>query len=1034
MFARPDISIPFIFLLAAIPYTVLGLYAWRRRPAVAVAPFAWAMLGMSIWAFAYGLEIFSPYIPIKLFFVQVEYIGIVMAPVYMLFFAFEYTGNSHLLTRRNQTLIWVIPVLTLILVWTGSYHSLMWEVKGLESASGLLLLSLQFGPFFWIHTIYSYLLIAVATIMLVIELIRQPGIYRAQISFVILSIAAPFIGSVIYVLGIGPIPNLDLTTLFLLPTALGLFWAILKYRLLEVLPPEHISVIKNMKDGVIVVNSQQRILYLNPTAEELLEREDDEAIGQPLSQVSRKFHDSLLPYLGVGEQRVEIKVFDGDQPKVYEVTVSPIAKMQTSRSANGSDQMIILHDVTQRKEAEFALTRRESIMSAISYAAECFLKASAWEQNITDVLEKLGRAADVSRVFVVMNYTDDNKVIYSSLCYEWTAPGIQAQIKNPAFQHVPLREAGFGRWEKSLSNGEAIYGLVKNFPDEEKSLFEVLGSLSAATIPIFTQNQWWGFLMFDECREERVWNTTEIEAFHAAASIFGSAETRTLAEQKIIRRQRALSLLHKIVEVSLRAEAVNDLAQVVVDRLGELIHADGCFMTLWDAENKLPIPLAAYGPPKDEYGTYAPEPGTVTFTRSALELNRTLVVEDTASTPYADQRIIQFFPSKSVLVLPLKANKKDLGAIILAFNKLHEFQKDEIEISEQAAALIALALEKFQAVEEAKRRADTSETLRKASMEIAAKLEMEQAVNHILEQLSQVIPYDSASVQMLENSDMVIIGGHGWENLSEVIGTRFPVPGDNPNTVVIETGEPYYLPDAGKVFSQFKEAPHNHIRSWLGVPLLIGGKAIGLLAIDSAETDDFKKEDIEIAMEFANQVAIVLENARIYQEAQTQAVIDPLTELYNRRGLLHMGRIEFENSTQANKKFSAIMADIDHFKKINDTYGHEAGDEILRQFALQCKKCVRDRDLVGRYGGEEIVILLPNTDLYSGALVANRLRKTIADSFVNLTEDIVINITVSLGLACIDENTTTLDSLINRADQAMYVAKNNGRNRVEISK
>lgn len=224
MFARSDFYIPFIFLLAAIPYTLLGLYAWRRRPAVAVAPFAWTMLGMSIWAFAYGLEIFSPYIPIKLFFVQVEYIGIVIAPVYMLFFAFEYTGNSHLLTRRNQTLIWAIPVLTLILVWTSSYHNLMWEVKGLMTSSGLLLLSLQFGPFFWIHTTYSYLLMAVATIMLIMELIQQPGIYRAQISFVILSIAAPFIGSVIYVLGIGPIPNLDLTTLFFLPTALGLFW------------------------------------------------------------------------------------------------------------------------------------------------------------------------------------------------------------------------------------------------------------------------------------------------------------------------------------------------------------------------------------------------------------------------------------------------------------------------------------------------------------------------------------------------------------------------------------------------------------------------------------------------------------------------------------------------------------------------------------------------------------------------------------------------------------------------------------------
>lgn len=1032
MFARPDIYVPLIYTIAAFPYALLGLYAWRKRPAVAVTPFAWAMVGMSIWAFTYGLEIFFPSIPVKLFFVKIEYIGIIMTPVFMLFFAFEYTGNNHLLTRRSRILLWAIPILTLLLVWTSGNHSLMWEVKGLTETQGLLLLSLQYGPVFWIHVIYSYALLIVTAVIFVIELIQRPGIYRVQVSFVILSIASPFIGSVIYVLGIGPVPNLDLANLFFLPTALGLFWAIRKYRLLEVLPPEHISVIKNMKDGVIVLNAQHRILYLNPSAEKLVNRNEHEVIGQPLAHVSRTFHESLLPHLGAGEHRAEIRIMDGDQAKVYEATVSPIQALQASPPPSGTDRMVILHDVTHRKEVEFALFRRESIMSAISFAAERFLKASAWELNIPEVLEKLGQAADASRAFVVVNYTDDEKVTHSSLCYEWTAPGIEPQIRNPALQHVPLRKAGFGRWEKSLSNGEAIHGLVRNFPDEEKPFFKPLGSLSVVAIPIFAQTQWWGFLMFDECRGEREWTTTELEAFHAAASIFGSAETRARAEQKVIRRQHALSLLHNIVEVSLQAEAVKDLAQIVVDRLGKLIDADGCFMTLWDEKNKVPIPISAYGPPNDVYASYKPKTGDLTFTKSALELNRTLVVEDTAITPYADPDIIQQFPAKSVLVLPLKAAQKSLGAVILAFNKHHEFKKDEIDISEQAAALIALALEKFQAVEEAKLRADTSETLRKAGLAIVEKLEMDQTVSHILEHLNRVIPYDSASVQLLEEdgSQLKIIGGSGFPMLKEVLEMRFPIPGDNPNTIVIQTGKPHIIGDAPSMYPEFREKQNAHIHSWLGVPLIAQNKIIGLLSIDSKEVDKFTDKDAELAATYVSQVAIVLENARIHQETQTQAITDPLTGIYNRRGLYQLGEFEFQRSRRINRPFSAMMLDIDRFKKVNDQYGHATGDQILHQLAQHCLKNSRTTDLVGRYGGEEFVMLLTETNLETAHMIAERLREGIAvKPFQTESGDFFITSSIGVSEA---KHSDTLNTLIERADAALYQAKNAGRNRVVV--
>lgn len=1031
MSVHSDIFIPLIYIIAAIPYALLGLYAWRRRPAVAVTPFAWAMLGMSIWTFTYGLEIFFPQTPVKIFFVQIEYIGIVSAPVFMLFFAFDYTGNRHLLTERVRMLIWTIPAIVLLAVWTNETHRLMWDMETVINTHGLTLLLVRYQLLFWIHTLTSYGMMAVAFVLLVTELVQRPGIYRNQITFVVLSVASPVIGSIIFVLGLGPIPNLDLAPLFFLPTALGLFWAILKYRLLEVLPTEHLTVMKNMKDGVVVLNAQHRILYINPTAETLLGINEEKGIGQPLSQLAEKVHQKLTPFLAGGEHTAEVPFEIGSQTKIFEVSVAPVSSLKSQPNPGASDIMISLHDVTQRKEAEDVLNRRETIMSAISNAAEQFLKDSSWERNIPEVLAKLGRAADVSRVYVVMNYKHQDDVIYSSMCYEWVAPGIPSQINNPNFQHVSLTKVGFDRWKDLLSEGNRVCGLVKNFPTAERKFIVPLGSLSLAAIPIFVGIKWWGFIVFDECREERIWTETELEAFHIASNIFGAAESRALAEQQMLRRQRSSNLLHGIVKVSLEAENIDDMAQIVVNRLGELIAADGCFLTMWDDAAKVTIPIAAYGMSNEVYAAIKPAPGDRTFTESVLQQGQTLIVEDVEKTNYADPNVTQNFPSKSALVLPLIGNKKKLGAVILAFNKYHNFQKEEIAISEQAAALIALAIEKFQAVEAAKRRADTSEILRKATVAIAEKLEMDQAVSHIFEQLNQVVPYDSASVQLLEGDELLIVGGHGWDNAEQILGLRFPINGDNPNHMVMETGKPYYLPEARNAYKKFSEPPHDHIRSWLGVPLIVQDKIIGLLAIDSAQPNHFKEEDINTAMEFGNQVAIALENARIFRETQTQAITDALTGVYNRRGLFELGEYEFERARRINRPFSIMMFDIDHFKQVNDEHGHSVGDQVLHYLARRCQQNSRTTDLITRYGGEEFVLLLPETNLDAAYMIAERLRQSIMN-MPFITDAGSMHITVSVGVSEAN-NTDTLTSLIDKADVALYKAKHNGRNCVVVS-
>ncbi len=1017
-----------IYLIAAIPYAWLGLYAWRRRPAVAVTPFAWAMLALSVWSFAYSLEIFSRDLQSKLFIVNIEYIGIVSVPMYLLFFALEFTGKSHLLTRRSKLLIGGLPLLTLLLVWTNDFHHLMWTAETISTFNGLELLNVRFGIFFWVHAIFSYILVGFTNILLIIELLQRPRIYRIQISFIILGMLIPTLGNLLFIVGINPIKDLDVTPLFFLPTAIGLSWAIIKYRLLEVLPPEHLTVLKTMKDVVVVLNPQHRISYINPVAETLFNRTEDEVLGQPLAQVSGLYAQKFSPYLTGKENRAEITIGQGKQAQVFELTASPVSSLENPMKSTIPDIMVILHDITARKETELALSRRESIMSAISLAAEQFLKESSWEHNVPGVLETIGQAAHVSRVFVAMNYKDEDGIIFSSLCYEWADAKVQPQIQNPLLQHVPLRTSGLERWEKYLSRGLPLYGKTSEFPQQEQEFLKQIGSLSVAAMPIIVDSQWWGFIMFDECSHERTWTSTELEALQITANIFGSAESRARTEQKLIRRQHTLNLLHELVGISLQSHNIKDMSQIIVERLGELIHADGCFLTMWDDANQRTIPVAAYGPFAETYASIEVKPGEHTFTEAALKRGSTLVIEDTQSTLYADQRFIKSFPSRSVLALPLIAMKQKLGGIMISFDNLHTFQLEEIQICEQAAALIALSLEKFKALEQAQRRADRSESLRKASVAVTEMLELDEAVNQILAQLNQVVPYDSASVQMLDGDELEIIGGRGWDNTEDVIGIRFQIPGNNPNSVVIETGKPYHLPETWKVYEAFKSSPHDHIRSWLGVPLIAQDRTIGLLAIDSSEANHFTEENISIATEFANQVAVVLENARLFKETQTQAITDALTGVYNRRGLLQLGDFELRRARRINRPFCAMIFDIDHFKRVNDHYGHKVGDEVLQKLAERCQKTSRTVDLISRYGGEEFVILLPETNLDSARRVAERLRQFIMNEPFPTSEG-ALRITISLGVSEAKE-TDTLHTLIERADVALYKAKNAGRNRV----
>ncbi|MGI8911997.1 MAG: PAS domain S-box protein, partial [Rubrobacteraceae bacterium] len=191
-------------------------------------------------------------------------------------------------------------------------------------------------------------------------------------------------------------------------------------------------------------------------------------------------------------------------------------------------------DITERRWAEEELRRREAILRAVAFAAERFLKkAASWEESIEEVLDRLGRAAEVSRVYIFENYRGEVGELWGAQRYEWVATGVSSQMDNPLMKAIPYRAAGFGRWGELLSRGEPVHGRTREFPEEAQPALREQDILSIALVSIFVEGEWWGFIGFDECTREREWSTAEIEALKAAADTLGAAIQRERAEEEI---------------------------------------------------------------------------------------------------------------------------------------------------------------------------------------------------------------------------------------------------------------------------------------------------------------------------------------------------------------------------------------------------------------------------------------------------------------------------------------------------------------------
>jgi diguanylate cyclase (GGDEF)-like protein len=224
----------------------------------------------------------------------------------------------------------------------------------------------------------------------------------------------------------------------------------------------------------------------------------------------------------------------------------------------------------------------------------------------------------------------------------------------------------------------------------------------------------------------------------------------------------------------------------------------------------------------------------------------------------------------------------------------------------------------------------------------------------------------------------------------------------------------------------------SQLKSMIYTPMIINDKVVGAMTVQSMKENSYDKNDLNMLKIIANYTAIAIENAISYKKVEEIATYDQLTRFLSKHEIVKLGKLIFDKCKDNQIKFSAVMIDVDNFKMINDTYGHVYGDNAISLLSETITRSIRNTDYIGRYGGDEFLLICPDAGEHEAFEVAERIRKNVENSVFSIGEGIHMSLTISLGVHQCTDCDSSFDDVIKRADKSLYFAKGS-KNKVVLS-
>ncbi len=511
--------------------------------------------------------------------------------------------------------------------------------------------------------------------------------------------------------------------------------------------------------------------------------------------------------------------------------------------------------------------QRDAILSALAYASEQLLKPGDLQDEVPGLLTRLGRAAEVSRVYIFENHIAPDGVLMASQRFEWVAPGQPPQIDNPRLQNIDYVARGATRWMNALQAGQPIAGLVRDLPPVERAALEPQGILSILIVPIFSGDAWWGYLGFDECARERVWLGAEIEALKSAAGTLGAAFARQYSEAAERRQRELTEALRDTAAAMSSTLNFDEVLERVLANVGRVAPHDAADIMLVNAAGAVRV-VRCRG-----YAERGLEEWMLSLQfklaevfnlRRMAETGKPLTVPDV----YRDSNWLDLPNARwvrSYAGAPILLKGKVIGFINLASNTPDFFTAAHAEGLQAFVDQAAVAIENAQLYNEISALYNASSQLINPGGDLRGLAEQ------IALSVTREFEYAHCGVLLIDETGTELRRIVRTGKLQEITLAVVPLAGPGVTALAARTGNVVYLPD---VSVDPNYIPGNlETRSELVIPLRVGDKIIGVLDMQSQEPGIFDERARRIITAFAAHAALALENARLLDSLETSRQI-----------------------------------------------------------------------------------------------------------------------------------------------------------------
>jgi diguanylate cyclase (GGDEF)-like protein len=487
-----------------------------------------------------------------------------------------------------------------------------------------------------------------------------------------------------------------------------------------------------------------------------------------------------------------------------------------------------------------------------------------------------------------------------------------------------------------------------------------------------------------------------------------------------------LDRLHELTHLGLGPLGSKELYQTLADKIGQVLGADGSYITIWDDEQHKIVDGAAFGAYRESYDQVLAGAERPSMTESVCNARKPLIAENVHRSPYINPEIVAQTSIQSMLGVPMFGypDKKFLGAALVAYNRPHQFSPEEIQRAEQIAELASLLMTRVRLYEETVHRAEMLEQFSIQVTDLTSDLKRTTLLPAIVEAARGLLKADRAALYLRD----VTSGKMRCEyaiGLSDDFIEKFTHRAarlSNDHGVI----PPILVPD---VWQDSRTSPLQDLiikekfKAYATFSLQAAEGEIGALSVYWDLPRVISSEEVAVGRMFAARAANMLHNATLYAQVSEESLTDPLTGLPNRRFLSQRLEEEARRTFRYERPFALMMIDLDGFKNINDTFGHPIGDSVLKQLASGLNRAVRHTDFIARYGGDEFAIVLPEVDLIKALYVADKVCLTLAATDLHLPNETQRRLSACIGMAFFPSDTASVTELFTIADRRLYKAK-----------